>query len=93
MYLRKVKFGLQLVSFLNGFFRVFHKYFLSILSQAFLDGSFTAISRKNSFTGTTGLNELRTKTSLSEKLFFRMFTILQRFSEAATERYSKKRCY
>ena len=49
--------------------------------------------RENSFTGTTGLNELRTKTSLSEKLFFRMFTILQRFSEAATERYSKKRCY
>ena len=47
MYLRKVKFGLQLISFLNSsFLRVFHKFFLSILSQAFLNGSFAAISRE-----------------------------------------------
>ena len=42
---------------------------------------------------TTGLNKLHTRTSVSENLSLRKFSIWQRFLEGATERYSKKKCY
>ena len=40
----------------------------------------------------TGLTELRTRISLSEKLSLGMLAILQRFSETAMEGYSEKPC-
>ena len=40
MYFRKVKFGLQLVSFEIVFLKVFHNYFFSILSQTRISRGF-----------------------------------------------------